>query len=267
MPPLPRSHERPSFAMDDAGHGFDAFGMSRASVEQTLRWTRFLYEHWFRVDSRGAEQLPSTGPVILAANHSGMLPLDAVMLWADVLRSAPTPRVVRMVADVFVPRLPFVFTAFSRVGAVAGTRANLEALLGRGEVVGIFPEGTPGIGKPRERRYQLEPFRTGHIELALRFGAPIVPVGIVGAEEQWPELARLERLHPFGAPYLPIPFSPIPLPVHYHVRYGAPIQLASRARQNESADPTTVREMADGVRRAVQSLVDEMLRERCGVFS
>lgn len=250
----------------DAGHGWDRLGLRPDAVVASAAAVRFFYDVWFRVDSHGGERIPSSGPAILAANHSGMLPLDGMMLWADVLRRTDPPRVARLVADTFVPRLPFVYTAFSRNGVVGGDRATVDRILADGELLAIFPEGVPGIAKPASERYRLRPFRVGHAELAIRHGAPIVPVAIVGAEEQWPELARIESFHLFGAPYLPIPATPFPLPVRYHLRYGAAIDPRERFAPEQADDPATTRALAGEVQVAVQALIDRALSEREGIF-
>ena len=85
-----------SFA--DAGHGYDAFGMHPDFIAFGDALVSFLYERWFRVKSYDAHHVPSHGPAILAANHSGTLPLDGMMLWADVLRHTHPPRAPRPVA-------------------------------------------------------------------------------------------------------------------------------------------------------------------------
>ena len=106
----------------------------------------------------------------------------------------------------------------------------------------------------------------GHAELALRHCAPVVPVAIIGAEEQWPQLARIERFHPFGAPYLPIPATPLPLPVRFHIWYGEPIHLDARWSPEEADDPNVAEEAASLVKDAVQRLIDRGLNERKGMF-
>ena len=251
-------------ALPDDGHGVDAFGLSREWVSLGLGLTRGLYDAWFRVASAGHEHIPAEGAAILVANHGGTLPFDAMMLWADVARHTDPPRLLRPVADLFVPRLPVVSTLFAPAGAIGGSRGNLEHLLARGEIVAIFPEGTPGIGKPFRERYILKPFRPGHAELALRHRVPVVPVGIVGPEEQMPQLARIEaRL--FGAPYLPVPLTPLPLPVRYHLRYGPPVALddldAARA-----SEPAVLEEATARVETAVRDLVEATLAARKGLF-
>lgn len=251
-------------AFRDAGHGFDALGLSPEWVAISAALLGGAYRHYFRVSSHGA-RLPADGAVILAANHAGTLPIDAALLYLDVLLHTDPPRIPRVIADVFVPRLPFVGMLMARVGVAAGTPGNFRHLIESGELVMVFPEGTPGIGKAFRDRYQLQGWRVGHAEVAIRHRVPVIPVGIVGAEEQWPLLGRLD-LHPFGAPYLPVPATPFPLPVHYHIHYGEPLSLYEGTRPSDADDPEIVSCAAQRVKQAVQALLDRGLRERAGVF-
>jgi 1-acyl-sn-glycerol-3-phosphate acyltransferase len=248
----------------DAGYGFDVFGLHPPSVARAVAVSRFLYERYFRVDSAGAEHIPARGPVILVANHGGVLPVDAAILCLDVLRRTEPPRIPRAVADHFVPRLPLVSTLFSRLGVVSGTRTNVRILLERGELIAIFPEGVSGPAKPFRDRYALQRWRVGFAELAIRHGAAVVPVAIVGAEESWPVLGKLTALRVFGAPYLPIPASPVPLPARYHLRYGAPLRFA--AEPAAAADPGTVAAAAHEARGALERLLADARAAREGVF-
>ncbi|MFN7953126.1 MAG: lysophospholipid acyltransferase family protein [bacterium] len=249
----------------DAGHGYDPFGLNVVAVAAALRLFAPMYERYFRVDSHGAQNIPATGPVILAANHSGTLPFDGAMLWNDVVRHTDPPRIPRPVADLFVPGLPFVGTFFSRLGVVGGSRGNVRDLLESDECLMIFPEGTVGIGKPFADRYRLQEWRVGHAELAIRHRATVVPVGIVGAEEQMPQLARLP-IRAFGAPYLPVPLTLFPLPVRYHIYYGEPIPLGRRYRPAQADDPKVVRAAAAEVKASVAALLVRGLTERAGIF-
>ena len=249
----------------DAGHGYDLFGLNPDWIAFGHVLVRPLYERYFRVVSHDAHHLPAEGAAILAANHSGMLPIDAAMLYLDVLRHTDPPRVPRPIVDLFVPLLPIVNTVFARVGAVSGTRANVEALLDAGELLMIFPEGTAGIGKGFARRYQLQRWTVGHAELALRHRTPVVPVGIVGAEEAWPQVARIEA-HPFGAPWIPIPATPLPLPARFHVYYGEPLFLHEGRPPDAADDPHAVKEAAETVKKAVVALLARGLEERRSVF-
>ena len=252
----------------DAGHGFDPFGLHPDFVRFGAGLTKWPYERYFRVISRGAENIPDTGSCILAANHSGSLPIDGMMLWHDVIRNTQPPRVARGIADHFVPALPFVGTLFARGGMVGGSRGNVRALLNNGELLMIFPEGTPGIIKPFSKRYQLQKFRVGHAELAIRNSAPILPVGIIGAEEQLPSLFSSRRLGKvFGIEAVPIPIFPLPLPVRYRILYGELITDHLNRPSEEADDPQIVGALAGRVQAAVDALLKLGLNERKGIFS
>jgi 1-acyl-sn-glycerol-3-phosphate acyltransferase len=190
-----------------------------------------------------------------------------MMIWLDVLRNTNPPRVPRPIADHFVPSLPYLGTLFARGGMVGGSRGNARSLLDAGEMLMIFPEGVPGIVKPWSKRYQLQRFREGHAELAIRHSAPIVPVGVVGGEEQLPALFSSRRLGKLvGVPILPIPAVPVPLPVRYHLYYGEPIPVHREFSPADADDPVIVKETALRVKEAVAGLIEQGLSERKGVF-
>ncbi|MBN2799706.1 MAG: acyltransferase family protein [Deltaproteobacteria bacterium] len=249
----------------DLGHGFDRFGLSPefAALGDLLGGP--AYEHYFRVRSQGHQHIPTTGPAVLAGNHSGTLPFDAMMTWVDVFRHTDPPRVPRPLADHFVTTLPIISTLFARAGVVGGSRGNADALLASGEILMVFPEGTEGISKPWSERYQLRGWTRGHAELAIRNRAPVVPFGLVGAEEQMPQLAQLPLPGPL--PYLPIPATLLPLPVRYHLRYGAPIEVSADYRAEDADDPAAVAALAERVAAAVAALLAEGLAAREGVFA
>ncbi|MFT4625972.1 MAG: 1-acyl-sn-glycerol-3-phosphate acyltransferase [Myxococcota bacterium] len=249
----------------DAGHGHDRFGMSQAGIAAALGAFRPLYRDYFRVMSHGAEHVPADGAAILAANHSGTLPLDAMMLCCDVAWQADPPRALRVVMDHFVDLLPGVGRFFTRAGGIGGSRGNFHSLLDAGELIGVFPEGVPGIGKRYSERYQLQEWRIGHAELAIRHQVPVVPVAIIGAEESWPQLTRIP-IRMFGSPYLPIPATPLPVPARFHIHYGPPIPIPDLYDRGDAMRAGPVREAAGRVRDAVAALIATGLAQREGVF-
>jgi 1-acyl-sn-glycerol-3-phosphate acyltransferase len=251
----------------DAGHGYDPFGLHPDFVHFGAGISHWLYQRYFRVISEGSDNIPSEGAAILAVNHSGLIPMDGLMLWHDVLAHTDPPRVARGIADHFVPALPFIGTLFARGGMVGGSRGNVRVLLEAGEMLMIFPEGTPGIVKPFSERYNLQPFRVGHAELAIRHQVPIVPVGIVGAEEQLPSFfasKRLGRLAGFSA--LPIPLLPIPLPVRYRIIYGEALYSHIGSDPAIADDPAAVQALAAEVQSSVDGLLRRGLAAREGIF-
>jgi 1-acyl-sn-glycerol-3-phosphate acyltransferase len=250
----------------------DEFGLDPEFRQRVLPFFHLLYERYWRVDARGARNVPRAGPVILVANHSGALPFDATMV-ACALEKARHPRPARFLYDRFVEGLPWIPDLYRRAGGVVASHENAARLLERGALVGLFPEGVAGLAKLYSERYVLQPFSGGFVRLALRFRAPIVPVAIVGAEEIYPLVARVRALGKLiGAPYLPVtPFFPllgplgaIPLPTKWRIRFGKPIVL--RQPVERRLDGTAVRTMAEGVRRRVQATVRGLLGRRRGIF-
>ncbi len=250
----------------------DEFGLDPEFRARALPLFRVLYEKYWRVDAGGARNVPKSGPVILVSNHSGAVPFDATMI-ACALEVARYPRATRFLYDRFVDNLPLVPDFYRKAGGVVASHENAARLLEKGELVGLFPEGVSGLSKLYSERYVLQPFSGGFVRLALRFGAPVVPVAVVGAEEIYPLVGRLRSIGKMiGAPYLPVtPFFPllgplglIPLPSKWRIRFGKPIDLGSAA--HERLDGMAVRAMAEQVRRRIQAMVRAMLKERDSVF-
>ena len=251
---------------EDAGHGFDVFGLHPPTLARNVSLLAPLYDRYFRVESDGIDRIPARGPAILVANHAGVLPVDAGILCLDVLRRTNPPRIPRPIAAHFVPRIPMVATAFARCGVVTGTRANSRYLLEHGELVAIWPEGVRGPAKRFRERYRLQRWSVGFAELAIRHRAPVIPVAVLGAEESWPLALRLRGVRLFGAPYWPIPLVPLPLPAHYRIQYGPAIHLDRDHLPAEANDPDVVAAAAERVRRALQQLVDDARNARRGLF-
>jgi 1-acyl-sn-glycerol-3-phosphate acyltransferase len=250
----------------------DEFGLDPEFRARAMPLFRVLYEKYWRVDARGARHVPKSGPVILVSNHSGALPFDAIMI-AYALEDAQYPRPTRFLYDRFVDNLPWVPSFYKRAGGVVASHENAARLLENGELIGVFPEGVSGLSKLYSERYVLQPFSGGFVRLALRYGAPIVPVAVVGAEEIYPLIGRLKGIGKLiGAPYLPVtPFFPllgplglIPLPTKWRIRFGKPIVLGSA--DHLRLDGTAVRAAAEQVRRRVQTMIRALLRDRDSVF-
>lgn len=246
----------------DEGHGFDVFGLHLPTLRRTLALGGRLCDRYFRTRSHGIDNVPREGPAILVANHGGALPIDAALVVLDVDRA--TGRIVRPIADRFVPSLPLISTWFARTGAVVGSHGNVARLLARGELIAIWPEGAAGIAKPVRERYQMRTWQVGHAELAIRHRAPIVPVAILGAEEAWPVLGRLRGFRRFGAPFLPVPAVPFPLPLRHEIYYGAPIALHDGLDPAAADDPCVIAHAATRVRLALASLLHDARQARAG---
>lgn len=251
--------------IDDRGAGYDLFGAHPAWIQRLLRFNAFFYDTWFRVESHGVHNIPASGSAIVVANHSGNYPFDGAMIWADVLRKTTPSRLLRPIAAHFMPTTPFLATLVARMGVVGGVRANVDHLLSTGELLLIFPEGIKGITKGFRERYRLRDFTPGHAEFAIRHQVPIIPLAVIGAEEQLPEIFGIPY-GKFGVKRIPVPVVPFPLPVRYRLHYGEPIDVSASYAADVADDPEAVQDCARRVRATVQALVDEGLQQREGVF-
>lgn len=248
--------------------GTDAFGLDLEWARWAVLVAAFFHRRYFRSEVSGIENVPE-GRVLLVANHSGQVPLDGLVLGACLFLDARPPRILRSMVDKWTQTLPFVAPLFSRVGQIVGVPENARRLLEMGEAVLVFPEGSRGISKPWAQRYRLEPFGLGFMRLALETRTPIVPVAIVGAEEQYVSLAnvrslaRLLRMPAFPIiPQLLVPGLQLPLPVRYRIRFGEPMTFEGDADD----DDAVVEEKVRVVKNAVQLMLDEGVRARTSVF-
>ncbi|WUI00084.1 acyltransferase family protein [Spirillospora sp. NBC_00431] len=237
-----------------------------------LPLARALYEHWFRVELAGVENIPDGG-ALLVANHSGVIPIDALMLSVGLHDHAG--RQVRLLGADLVYQIPILGHLSRKAGHTLACQADAARLLGKGELVGVFPEGFKGVGKPFAERYRLQRFgRGGFVGTALRAGVPIVPCAIVGAEEIYPKIADVRPLaRLLGLPYFPItptfpllgPAGLVPLPSKWMIQFGEPMTLDEYDAATAD-DPMTVFDITDHVRENVQRMLDETLIRRGPAF-
>ena len=257
-----------SATVGESESGVDPFGFDPQVVRYAMLVARLLYRDWFRAEVQGLENVPD-GRVLLVSNHSGQIPLDALAIACALLLDREKPRFVRSMVEKWSATLPFVSLFFARVGQIVGVPENCQRLLEREEPILVFPEGSRGISKPFSDRYKLTEFGLGFMRLALATRSPIVPVAVVGAEEQYVSLANLKRLARLtGAPAFPVipqlllPGGFLPLPVKYRLRFGEPMHFTG----DPDDEDAVIEEKVWAVRAAVQSMVNRGLKERRGIF-
>jgi 1-acyl-sn-glycerol-3-phosphate acyltransferase len=212
---------------------------------------------------------------MLVSNHAGILPWDGTMISVALLREHPLPRYPRFLVLNWAFDLPWISVVMRKVGGVVASPYNALRLLQQDELVAVFPEGVKGAGKPFGQRYRLQRFgRGGFVEIALRTGAPLVPVAVVGSEEIYPKLADaapLARL--LRAPYFPLtptfpwlgPLGVVPLPSKWRIEFCEPIDTAAYGPE-AADDRTLVFELSEQVRDTVQAKVYENLVKRGAAF-
>ena len=254
----------------------DDFGFDPEFTDKVLmEIMRPLYRHWFRVEVLGIEAIPAHGGALVVANHSGTIALDSVMTQVAVHDEHPEHRNLRMLGADLVFQTPFIGDLARRAGHTLACQADAERLLTSGEVVGVWPEGFKGIGKPFAERYRLQRFgRGGFVSAAIRTRTPIIPTAIVGAEEIYPMIGNASVIARFlGLPFFPItptfpalgPLGLIPLPSKWLIHFDDPIPT-DHLPEGSADDPAVLFEMTDQVRERIQRRLYELLARRKGIF-
>jgi 1-acyl-sn-glycerol-3-phosphate acyltransferase len=254
----------------------DDFGFDPELTDTVLMGlARPLYKRWFRVEVRGIENIPDTGGALVVANHSGAIALDSLMTSIAVHDEHPQHRFLRMLGADLVFQTPFLGELARKSGATLASNPDAERLLSGGELVGVWPEGFKGIGKPFSDRYKLQRFgRGGFVSAALRTRTPIVPCSIVGAEEIYPILGNMPTVaRLLGLPYAPItptfpwlgPLGLIPLPSKWLIEFGAPVPTDVYGA-GAADDPMLVFDITDQVRQTIQQTLYALLVQRRSVF-
>lgn len=207
-----------------------------------------VFKSLWRIKVDGLEHVPADGAAIFCPNHTSVI--DSFFL------PLVLPRQIKFVGKAeyldswktrkLFPALGMI--PIDRSGGSASERAlNTAArVLEEGGFFGIYPEGT------RARDGRLHRGHTGPARLALRTGAPIIPVGIVGTREIQPPDAKL-----------PKPFK------RAEVRFGRPIEVSRYAGRTD--DRMLLRQITDEVMFEIRSLtgqeyVDEYATKQAETF-
>ncbi len=249
---------------------YDPWGFHPDSARRLLVASAVLYRYWFRCENVGIENLPA-GRCLVIANHAGQIALDAGMMSVAAILEANPPRILRGMGEFFLPTVPFLNIFMHRMGSVVGTPKNAIDLLENEEAVIAFPEGVRGVSKLFWERYRLRDFGLGFMRLAIAARAPIVPVAVVGSEEQMIGIANLERVAKLlGLPSLPItltfpwlgPLGLVPLPVKWRIYWGEPMTFEGDPEDSDEA----VRRKVEEVQQRIQRMLDSGVAKRRSWF-
>lgn len=253
----------------------DEFGFDRQFTERVFKAALWFYRNYWRVEVDGVTNVPGCGRALLVANHAGIVPYDGAMIRTAIVAEHPQPRHARMLVVDWAFAVPFTNTLLVKTGNVLAHPDNATALLERDELVGVFPEGEKGASKGYGNRYRIRRLgRGGFVQVALRTGAPIVPVAVVGSEEVHPVIADVKPLaRLLGLPMMPItPTFPwlglagaIPLPSKWFIAFGRPIEVAHHG-PDAANDPRLVLELSEHVREWIQKTVNQLRPRRRTIF-
>lgn len=251
------------------GSGYDEFGLNKEQLKIFAKVSMFAYRTWFRAETFNIDRIPVKGPAIIVPNHSGQIPLDGMLIAVACMFEMEQPRLPRAMVEKWFPSLPVVSLIFARAGQVPGFIENAERLLENEELLMIFPEGIRGSGKTWEKRYQLQRFTPGFLELSIKYNAPIVPTAVIGGEEQAPSFVDYKPLaNAIGMPYFPItptfpwlgPLGFVPYPSKYRIYFGEPIDFSGC--KDDLPHPDRIQGHIETVKDRIREMIAQGLEAR-----
>jgi 1-acyl-sn-glycerol-3-phosphate acyltransferase len=264
------------FSLKTRSEEVDPFGYDPIFDKFISPIFEFLYYKYWRVETYGISNIPSSGPVLLVGNHAGGLPYDATMLKVAIQKEHPCHRDIRFMVEDFLFHFPFLGSLMNRFGGVRASQENAQELINNDHALIVFPEGVKGLGKLYHDKYHLARFgRGGFIRLCLKTGAPLVPVVFIGSEEIHPMIAKettISRM--IGFPYIPItwtfpllgPLGCIPLPSKWSIHILPPIDFSQYGPGAEK-DRVLVYKMANKVKQQIQETIIDKVKNRRSVWS
>jgi 1-acyl-sn-glycerol-3-phosphate acyltransferase len=253
----------------------DEWGFDPGFVQAVTPFIEFMYDTYWRVETTGIENVPEEGRAMLVSNHSGVLPWDSVMIAAAVYKEHPSQRLVRNLFATWFVSLPFLSALFVKLGQTLANEDNGIRLLEQEQLIAVYPEGTKGVGKLFKDRYRLARFgRGGFVRMAIKTGAMMIPVSVVGAEEIYISIAKSQFIADLiKFPFFPIslrwpllgPLAFIPFPTKWYIDFGEPIPTDHYENDSEN-NLALVSELSDQVRNIIQEMLYKRLSKRKSIF-
>ncbi|MFT5469652.1 MAG: 1-acyl-sn-glycerol-3-phosphate acyltransferase [Verrucomicrobiales bacterium] len=252
---------------------FDPFGYVDSFRKSRGRTIHSFFEKiYWRIERKGFEHIPKSGPAIIAGPHRGFMPLDAVMHLHLITKYAR--RLPRFLIHPTLVKFPVQSRFFRRLGGLLACQKNGDWVLENDGLLGVFPEGIRGAFKMYKDVYDLGKFgRPDYIKWSLKYRAPIVPFVVLGTAEIFPIFGKIKwnwfRRY-MEWPFLPItptfPFLPVPLPSKWHVQFLPAIDpTEAEAEALETGENPEIL-IARRVRESIEAATKEMLAKRKSIF-
>ena len=242
----------------------DPWGFNLDLCEKTIRKLLPIYRSYFKVRVFGAENVKDHS-YIVASNHSGQIPIDAMLITMAFVMDVTPPRVLRAMVERFMAQLPFIGDLTAQTGSILGDRANCAYLVDHGESILVFPEGVRGISKNTPDYYKLKHFSEGFYRIALQKRTPILPVCVIGAEEMFPFVFHSKKIaNLLKLPALPLSANLVPLPSPIDIYIGKEIPIPDHM-EVESSDKS-MKESIYHIENTIKRMIITGLKNRRPFF-
>jgi 1-acyl-sn-glycerol-3-phosphate acyltransferase len=262
---------------------FDGLALDRRDpvyIRDYMIFLELMYRYWFRVEARGFANIPAEGPAIVVGNHNGgLLTPDTAMTaqaWFQS-RGAEAPAYALIHPAIF--KMPWLNVHAMKLGGVQATPQMAESVLQAGHPLLLYPGGGADAYKSYWRRNEIRlGDNTGFVRLAMRFGAPIVPVVSIGGHEtlivltEGRRLAEVTGLAKLGIERVPVSLTfpwgltlgapvHVPFPVKIVIEVGRPIELKG-FQHVRARSAAAVRDAQRHIVGLMQRMLDRLAEER-----
>ena len=242
----------------------DPWGFNLELCEKALRKIMPLYRSYFKVRVFGQENIQDK-PYLVVGNHTGQIPLDAMLVTVAFAVDVSPPRIMRAMIERFLAQMPFLGDLTAQTGSILGDRANCEYLVDHGESILIFPEGVKGISKNTPDYYKLRPFSQGFYRIALQKKTPILPICVIGAEEMFPLVFHARKLASMlKLPSLPVSANLLPLPSPIDIYIGKEIPIPEH--MNLESSDKEIKENVFHIENTIKHMIVHGLKNRRPFF-
>lgn len=222
-----------------------------------------LIRNYFRLEVEGIENIPKKGRALIVPNHSGVTALDAVMIGNEIFRARS--RELRILAHPLWFIGPSIRVLARRMGLEEADKSRGIALLKRGELVLLFPEGAQGNFKPTAQRYHLQEFKRGFVRVAMATKSPIIPTVVIGAEETNINLSTISSSKYLKGTIIPLPLNVLPLPAKWKIVFLPPISMRKYSAK-DACNSELVHSVSESVKKQIQDRIDQELKNRDWIY-
>lgn len=211
---------------------------------------------YFRLDVVGLKHIPKSDNLIFTPNHAGWFTLDTFLTGLVLMEVLGEDRMPYGLGHDVLFKLPILNKLFSmEKGFIPVSWVRNMEKIPKNINLAIYPEGADGNVKPFWKAYQMAPWRSGFVRLALERKSKVVPVSILGGEECFPTAGTLSQFKSLIGAKIPIPVSLLPLPTEWKIIFHPSIDF-SKYPKSLAKNPEKCRKIGENIQKIVQNSLD-----------